>query len=102
MYEYNEKYHKLYKYMAANSHLIVRHRNDYTQALAIRMLSAFIINTINKTTIFYLFTQHKYDMTSTRTFYLFGYDFLLVLLLIAQKHHRPHKSNQDNVGLNTT
>jgi hypothetical protein len=42
-------------------------------------------------------------MTSqVRTLYLFGYGFSLVLLLIAQKHHRPHKPNQDNVSLNTT
>jgi hypothetical protein len=47
----------------------VRHHNNHTLALVIYMLSAFNINTIKKTTIFYLLTQHKYDITSTRIYH---------------------------------
>jgi hypothetical protein len=37
-------------------------------ALVIYTLSTFNVNTINKTTIFYLFTQHKYDIIGTRIY----------------------------------
>jgi hypothetical protein len=40
--------------------------NNHTLASVIYTSSAFNINTLKKTTIFYLFTQHKYDVTITR------------------------------------
>jgi hypothetical protein len=62
------------------------------------MLSAFIINTINKTTTFYLFTQHKYDMTSTRIFYA-HLNHSFVLLLTTQEQPRQRKFKSD-LGIN--
>jgi hypothetical protein len=38
--------------------------NNHMLALVIYTLSAFNINTIGKTTTFYLLTQHNYDITS--------------------------------------
>jgi hypothetical protein len=38
--------------------------NNHTLALVIYTLSASNINTFKKTTTFYLFTQHNYDITS--------------------------------------
>ena len=47
---------------------------------------------------------HLTNVTRHHTYkHLFNcYGFSLVLLLITQKHYQPHKSNQDNVSLNTT
>jgi hypothetical protein len=44
--------------------------NNYTLALVIYTLSAFNINTIKKVTTFYLFTQHKNNITSTRILFI--------------------------------
>jgi hypothetical protein len=75
--------------------------NHHTLALVIYALSAININTIKKMTHF-IYLRNTKITSQVRAFYLFGYEFSLVLLLIAQKHHRPHKSKQDNVSLNTT
>jgi hypothetical protein len=64
------------------------------QTLAIRTLSAFIINTIKNKTIFYLFTQHKYGITNARIYYAhLNYSF--VLLLTTQEQPRQRKFKLD-------
>jgi hypothetical protein len=44
--------------------------NNHTLVLVIYTLSASNINTFKKTTTFYLFTQHNYDITSTRILFV--------------------------------
>jgi hypothetical protein len=44
--------------------------NNHTLASVIYTLSASNINTFKKTTTFYLFTQHNYDITSTRILFV--------------------------------
>jgi hypothetical protein len=74
MYEYNESSTKI-------TQDIPRHHgelnikledtvNNHTLALVIYTLSAFDINTFKKTTTFYLFAQHNYDITSMRILFI--------------------------------
>jgi hypothetical protein len=62
------------------------------------MLSAFNINTIKKTTTFYLFTQHNYDITSARIYHA-HLNHSLVLLLTTQEQPRQRMFKYD-IGIN--
>jgi hypothetical protein len=64
--------------------------NNYTLALVIYTLSAFNINTIKKMKTFYLFTQHDYNITSTRIYYT-HLNHSFVLLLTTQEQPRQRK-----------
>jgi hypothetical protein len=44
--------------------------NNHTLALVIYTLSTSNINTFKKTTTFYLFTQHNYDITGTHILFV--------------------------------
>jgi hypothetical protein len=73
MYEYNESSTKIAQGIPRHSgelNIKVEDTVDnYMLALVIYTSSAFNINTIKKMTIFYLFTQHDRDITSTRIYY---------------------------------
>jgi hypothetical protein len=73
MYEYNESSTKIAKDIPRHSgelNIKVQDTIDnYMLALVIYTSSAFNINTVKKMTIFYLFTQHDHDITSTRIYY---------------------------------
>jgi hypothetical protein len=64
--------------------------DNHMLALVIYTLSAFNINTIKKMTTFYLFTQHDYDITSTRIYYAY-LNRSFVLLLTVQEQPRQRK-----------
>jgi hypothetical protein len=68
--------------------------NNHTLALVIYTLSAFNINTIKKTSTFYLFTQHDYDIISTRIYYA-HLNHSFVLLLTTQEQPRQRKFKYD-------
>ena len=67
--------------------------NNHMLALVIYTLSTSNINIFKKTTTFYLFTQHHYDITGTRILFVW-IQLFISSLLIAHKHHRQHKSNR--------
>jgi hypothetical protein len=50
--------------------------NNHTLALVIYTLSTSNINTFKKTTTFYLFTQHNYDVTGTRILFVWTQFFI--------------------------
>jgi hypothetical protein len=64
--------------------------NNHTLASVISTLSAFNINTSKKMTTFYLFTQHDYNITSTRIYYA-HLNHSFVLLLTTQEQPRQRK-----------
>jgi hypothetical protein len=50
--------------------------NNHTLALVFYTLSTSNINTFKKTTTFYLFTQHNYDITGTRILFVWIWLFI--------------------------
>jgi hypothetical protein len=97
MYEYNESSTKVAQDIQRHSGELNIKLEDtvdnHMLALVIYTLSAFNINTIKKTTIFYLFTQHKYDITSTRIYYA-QLSHSCVLLLTTKEQPRQRKFNR--------
>ena len=91
MYEYNESSTKIAQDIQRHSgevNIKVEDTVDnYMLALVIYTSSAFNINTIKNMTTFYLFTQHKYDITSTRIYHA-HLNHSLVLLLTTQEQPR--------------
>ena len=93
MYEYNEIAQDIQRHSGELNIKLEDTVDNHMLALVIYTLSAFNINTIKKTTTFYLFTQHKYDITSTRIYYAhLSHSF--VLLLTTQEQPRQHKFNR--------
>jgi hypothetical protein len=92
MYEYNESSTRYSRHSSELNTKLQDTVNDHTLALVIYMLSAFNINTIKKTTTFYLFTQHNYDITSTGIYYA-NRSHSFVLLLTTQEQSRQRKFN---------
>jgi hypothetical protein len=64
-------------------------------ALAMYTLSAFDINAIEKTTTFYLFTQHNYNITSTHIL------FILIWLLSSSSSDHTKSSQTTQVSQST-
>jgi hypothetical protein len=67
--------------------------NNHTLALVIYTLSTSNINTFKRQQHF-IYLRNTTMTLQVRAFYLFGYGFSLVLLLITHKHHRQHKFNR--------
>ena len=63
MYEYNEIAQDIQRHGGKLNIKLEDTVDNHMLALVIYTTSAFNINTIRKTTTFYLFTQHKYNIT---------------------------------------
>jgi hypothetical protein len=65
MYEYNEKYHKIYGYTVANWHLIVRHRKQpHANISYLHVISVSTSTPLKDDNILFIYTtqlrHHKY------------------------------------------
>jgi hypothetical protein len=93
MYEYNEIAQDIQRHSGELNIKLEDTVDNHMLALVIYTASAFNINTIRKTTTFYLFTQHDYDITSTRIYYA-HLNHSFVLLLTTQEQPRQRKLNR--------
>jgi hypothetical protein len=93
MYEYNEIAQDIQRHSGELNIKLEDTVDNHMLALVIYMASAFNINTIRKTTTFYLFTQCDYDITSTHIYYA-HLNHLFVLLLTKQEQPRQRKLNR--------
>jgi hypothetical protein len=93
MYEYNEIAQDIQRHSGELNIKLQDTVDNHMLALVIYMASMFNINTIRKTTTFYLFTQRDYDITSTRIYYA-HLNHSFVLLLTTQEQPRQRKLNR--------
>jgi hypothetical protein len=93
MYEYNEIAQDIQRHSGELNIKLEDTVDNHMLALVIYTASVFNINTIRKTTTFYLYTQRDYDITSTRIYYA-HLNHSFVLLLTTQEQPRQRKLNR--------
>jgi hypothetical protein len=93
MYEYNEIAQDIQRHSGELNIKLEDTVDNHMLALVIYTATVFNINTIRKTTTFYLYTQRDYDITSTRIYYA-HLNHSFVLLLTTQEQPRQRKLNR--------